>query len=177
MSYIPVGQINRTNTKETMKDYFDTNEQQDLQLMYEFNYQTKLFQSIKPTEPKSQVDAIATKGKREFAIELKHRYINLEKYKSIMIEDYKLAGMMLEYAINKREPLYVNFLADGTVVIFNLIKLSTMPKMRITDIKSEGYNKMQCQERRYLLDIKDAVIYKDNLLIKNIGECKTTDYS
>lgn len=156
-----------------MKDYFETNEKQDLQLLYEFNYNTKLFQSIKPTEEKSQIDAIATKGKREFAIEIKHRYINLEKYKSIMIEDYKLAAMMLEYTINKREPLYVNFLADGTVVIFNLIKLSTMPKMRITDIKSEGYDKMQCQERRYLLPIDEAVIYKDNVLIKRGVSCKT----
>lgn len=174
---IPIGQINRTNTKETMKDYFDTNERQDLQLLYEFNYNTKLFQSITPTEEKSQIDAIGKRKNREFAIELKHRFINLGKYKSIMIEDYKFSGLMLEYIINHREPLYVNFLADGTVVIFNLNKLSTMPKMRITDIKSEGYDKMQCQERRYLLDIKDAVIYKDNNLIKTIGECKTTDYS
>jgi hypothetical protein len=156
-----------------MKDYFDTNEKQDLQLLYEFNYNTKLFQSIKPTEPKSQVDAIATKGKREFAVEIKHRFINLEKYSSIMIEDYKLAGMMLEYTINHREPLYVNFLADGTVVIFNLIKLSTMPKMRIQDIKSEGYNKMQYQERRYLLPIDEAVIYKNNILVKGGVSCKT----
>lgn len=156
-----------------MKDYFDTNEKQDLQLLYEFNYNTKLFQSIKPTEPKSQVDAIATKGKREFAVEIKHRFINLEKYSSIMIEDYKLAGMMLEYTINHREPLYVNFLADGTVVIFNLLKLSTMPKMRIQDIKSNGYDKMQCQERRYLLPIDEAVIYKNNILVKGGVSCKT----
>lgn len=156
-----------------MKDYFDTNEKQDLQLLYEFNYNTKLFQSIKPTEPKSQVDAIAKKGKREFAVEIKHRFINLEKYSSIMIEDYKLAGMMLEYTINHREPLYVNFLADGTVVIFNLIKLSTMPKMRIQDIKSDGYDKMQYQERRYLLPIDEAVIYKNNILVKGGVSCKT----
>ena len=157
-----------------MKDYFETNEKNDLQLLYEFNYNTKLFQSIKPTEEKSQIDAIGKHKNREFAIELKHRFINLGKYKSIMIEDYKFSGLMLEYIINHREPLYVNFLADGTVVIFNLNKLSTMPKMRITDIKSEGYDKMQCQERRYLLDIKDAVIYKDNLLFKPMGvQCKT----
>lgn len=160
-----------------MKDYFETNEQQDLQLLYEFNYNTKLFQSIKPTEEKSQIDAIGKRKNREFAIELKHRFITLEKYKSIMIEDYKFSGLMLEYIINHREPLYVNFLADGTVVIFNLIKLSEMPKMRIQNIKSEGYDKMQCQERRYLLDIKDAVIYKDNNLIKTMGECKTKTYS
>ena len=157
-----------------MKDYFMENEKNDLQMLYEFNYQTKLFESIKPMEEKSQIDAIGKRNNREFAIELKHRYINLSKYKSIMIEDYKLASMMLEYTINKREPLYVNFLADGTVVIFNLIKLSTMPKMRIQDIKSEGYDKMQCQERRYLLPLDEAVIYKDNDIIKPMGvSCKT----
>ena len=157
-----------------MKDYFKTNEKNDLQLLYEFNYNTKLFQSIKPTEEKSQIDAIGKRKDREFAIELKHRFINLEKYQSIMIEDYKLAGMMLEYTINHREPLYINFLADGTVVIFNLAKLKTMPKQRITNIKSEGYDKMQCQERRYLLSLDEAVIYKDNLLFKPMGvQCKT----
>lgn len=155
-----------------MKDYFDTNEKQDLQLLYEFNHNTKLFHSITPTEPKSQIDAIGKKGEREFAIEIKHRFINLEKYKSIMIEDYKFCGLMLQSIINHRTPLYVNFLADGTVIIFNLNKLSRMPKMRITDIKSEGYDKMQYQERRYLLSIDDAVIYKDNILIKPMG-CKT----
>lgn len=166
---------NRTNTKEIMKDkeYFDTNERNDLQLLYEFNYNTKLFQSITPTKENSQIDAIGKRNDREFAIELKHRFINLEKYKSIMIEDYKLASMMLEYAINKREPLYVNFLADGTVVIFNLLKLSTMPKMRIQDIKSDGYQKLQCQERRYLLPLDEAVIYKNNILVRRGVSCKT----
>ena len=157
-----------------MKDYFETNEKNDLQLLYEFNYNTKLFQSIKPTEEKSQIDAIGKRKDREFAIELKHRFINLGKYQTIMIEDYKLAGMMLEYTVNHREPLYINFLADGTVVIFNLAKLKTMPKQRITNIKSEGYDKMQCQERRYLLSLDEAVIYKDNLLFKPMGvQCKT----
>lgn len=89
-----------------------------------------------------------------------------------MIEDYKFSGLMLQSIVNHRTPLYVNFLADGTVIIFNLNKLSAMPKMRITDIKSEGYDKMQYQERRYLLSIDDAVIYKDNILIKPMG-CKT----
>lgn len=149
-----------------MNNYFEFNEKNDLQMLYEFNYNTKLFESVTPTKEKSQIDATAKRGKREFAIEIKHRFINLEKYKSIMIEDYKFASLMLEHIIYNRTPLYVNFLADGTVVIFNLLKLSTMPRMRITDIKSEGYDKMQCQERRYLLDLNDAAIYKDNMLIK-----------
>ena len=159
-------------------NYFETNEKNDLQMLYEFNYVTKLFDSITPTKEKSQIDATAKRKNREFSIEIKHRYINLEKYSSIMIEDYKLAELMLEYTVNNKEPLYVNFLADGHVLIFNLAKLSEKPRIRIQNIKSEGYDKMQCQERRYMLPIKDAVIFKDNNLIKPMGkECKTKHYS
>lgn len=159
-------------------NYFETNEKKDLQMLYEFNHETRLFDSITPTKEKSQIDATAKRKNREFAIELKHRYINLEKYQTIMIEDYKLAELMLEYTVNHKEPLYVNFLADGHILIFNLAKLSEKPRMRIQNIKSEGYDKMQCQERRYMLPIKDAVIFKNNNLIKPMGkECKTKHYS
>ena len=160
-----------------MKDYFIKNEKNDLQMLYEFNYQMKLFDSITPTKEKSQIDATAKRKNREFAIELKHRFINLEKYQSIMIEDYKLAELMLEYTVNNKSPLYINFLADGHILIFNLAKLSEKPRMRIQNIKSEGYDKMQCQERRYLLPVSEAVIYKDNNLIKPMGQCKTKQYS
>ena len=160
-----------------MTDYFKDNEKQDLQLLYEFNYQTKLFKWVMPTEPKSQIDAIAMKNNRNFAIEIKHRMIPVNKYKSIMIEDYKYLELMMEKQFNNREPLYINFLHDA-VVIFNLSKLSAKPKMRIMNIKSEGYDKVQYQERRYMLDLSDAVIYKDNKLIKTIGEeWKTQQYS
>lgn len=153
-----------------MKDYFEMNEQNDLQLMYEFNYVTKLFQSIKPTKEKSQYDCTGVKGNREFAIELKNRYVDLSKYQSMFIEDYKLAALMLEYILNGKEPLYVCFLQGGVVLIYNLLKLTRMPQLRISNIKSEGYDKMQCQERRYCLSLDDAVIYKDNNLIKSMGE-------
>lgn len=158
-------------------NYFETNERQDLQLLYEFNYQTKLFTWVMPTEPKSQIDAIAMKGGRNFAIEIKHRLIPVSKYKSIMIEDYKYCELLQEYQFNNREPLYINFLHDA-VVIFNLSKLKDKPKLRIMNIKSEGYGAMQQQERRYMLDLSDAVIYKDNKLIKKMGEeWKTQLYS
>jgi hypothetical protein len=158
-------------------NYFETNERQDLQLLYEFNYANKLFTWVMPTEPKSQIDAIAMKNNRNFAIEIKHRLIPVSKYKSIMIEDYKYCELLQEYQFNGREPLYINFLHDA-VVIFNLSKLKQKPKLRIMNIKSEGYDKVQYQERRYMLNLSDAVIYKDNKLIKTIGEeWKTQQYS
>lgn len=151
-------------------NYFKDNEKQDLQLLYEFNYANKLFTWIMPTAEKSQIDAIAMKGGRTFAIEIKHRLIPVWRYKSIMIEDYKYAELLMEYQFNNREPLYINFLHDNVVVIYNLSKLNNKPKMRVMNIKSEGYGAMQQQERRYMLDLSDAVIYKDNKLCKKMGE-------
>ena len=140
------------------EQYFKTNEKTDLQLLYEFNEEHKFFDTITPTKEKEQFDAIAWHKTRTFAIELKHRFIPISRYKTLFIEDYKLAALMLEYIINKREPLYINFLHDA-IVIFNLNKLSIKPKMTIKDIKSEGYEHIQKQERRFELNLKDAVIY------------------
>lgn len=139
--------------------YINQMEQNDLQLFYEFNEQQKLFDSITPTKPMEQFDAIAWHKQRTFAVELKHRFIPIGKYKTLFIEDYKFASLMLEYIINKREPLYVNILHDA-IVIFNLNKLKHKPNFKIYNIKSEGYEVNQLQERRYQLSFDDAVIYK-----------------
>ncbi len=143
-----------------MNDYFVENEKKDLQMLYEFNYQVKLFDSITPTKEKSNIDATAKRKNREFAIELKHRFINLEKYQTIMIESYKYLELKLEKEFNGMDGLYINFLADGTVVIFNISRLSTRPHYTIHNIRSEGYEVNQLQERRYHLNLKDAAIYK-----------------
>lgn len=140
-------------------NYFETNEKNDLQLLYEFNYKKHLFNKIIPTKEKCQYDAIATHKNRTFVVELKRRYVKLEKYSTMFIEDYKMAALLLEWQINKKEPLYICFLHDA-ILIYNLLKLKEIPKLRITNIRSEGYDVMQVQERRYLLPIEDAVIYK-----------------
>ena len=140
------------------EEYFDMNEKQDLQQLYEFNAKKHLFDSIKPNEYSAQIDATAKHKNREFAVEIKHRLIPVSRYKTIMIEDYKYLELMLEYQFTGREPLYINFLNDA-VVIFNLNKLKNKPKLKILDIQSNGYDKLQKLERRYYLDINDAVIY------------------
>ena len=141
-----------------MKEYFDMNEKQDLQQLYEFNYEKHLFDSITPCKYSAQIDATAKYKNREFAVEIKHRLMPKDKYKTIMIEDYKYLELMLEYQFNGKEPLYINFLND-CVVIFNLNKLKNKPKQKVLDIQSNGYDKLQKLERRYYLDINDAVIY------------------
>lgn len=151
-----------------MKEFFDKNEQQDLQMFYEFNHDKKLFDSITPSKYSAQIDCTAKHKNREFAVEIKHRLIPIGKYKTIMIEDYKYLELMLEYQFTGREPLYINFCNDA-VVIFNLNKLKNKPKQRCMNIESKGYDKIQNMERRYMLDINDAVIYD--------WKCKTVDYS
>lgn len=142
------------------KEYFNQSEQNDLQLLYEFNYEHKLFTSIIPASAKTQYDAIATHKNRKFAVELKKRYIPLNKYKTIMIESYKYLELLLEAKYNGLEPLYVCFLYDA-VVVFNLNKLKTKPNFRIhNNIKSQGYEVNQLQERRYMLPIEEGVVYK-----------------
>lgn len=141
------------------KEYFNQSEQNDLQLLYEFNYEHKLFDSIIPASAKCQYDAIATHKNRKFAVELKKRYITLSKYKTIMIEDYKYLELMLEAKYNNLEPLYINFLYDA-VVVFNLDKLKNKPRFTEHTIKSEGYETLQAKERRYHLPIEEGVVYK-----------------
>lgn len=142
------------------KEYFNQSEANDLQLLYEFNYEHNLFTSITPASAKCQYDAVAIRGKRKFAVELKRRYITLSKYKTIMIESYKYLELMLEAKYNNLEPLYVCFLYDA-VVIFNLNKLKDKPKFRIhNSIQSKGYEVNQLQERRYMIPIEEGVVYK-----------------
>lgn len=141
------------------EQYFKTNEKTDLQLLYEFNEEHKFFDSITPTKEKEQFDAIAWHKTRTFAIELKHRFIPISRYKTLFIESHKYLELKLEYEFNGMEGLYINFLHDA-VVIFNINKIKHKPNFTIHNIKSDGYEVNQLQERRYHLDLRDAVIYK-----------------
>lgn len=140
--------------------YFNDNEQNDLQLFYEFNEKHHFFSCITPTKSKESYDATAIHKNRQFAVELKHRFVPLSKYKTLFIEDYKLAQLYLQWVLYKKEPLYVCFLYDA-VVIFNLNKLKHQPRLTIKNIKSKGYEIIQERERRFELSLEDAVIYKN----------------
>ena len=169
---------------------FKVSEDNDWKLFENFNEITGLFTHIKRAEEKFHTDGTGyTTNKfgetRHFNIELKYRNLNLlddgrisgatEKGNefiedTIFIESHKAADMLLD-AINGLEPLYINFLSDGNVIIFNLQRLTERPKKTGTmNIKSKGYGKFEIAKRQGLY-LKDAAIYdKDYNLIKKSGE-------
>lgn len=170
------------------KDYFDNSEQRCLENLEKFNNEYHIFNHTEKTIEKFHADATGyTLNKlgerRNFNIELKNRkQILLDNGvisgttdkggytgDTIMIESHKLADLLLDNIIGL-EPLYINFLLDGTVIIFNLNKLTKRPyKSENQNILSRGYGKMEMAKRQYLY-ITDAAIYKDGKLIKRAGE-------
>lgn len=165
------------------KDYFDTNENNDFKLLCDFNEHTHLFSNISPSKYSHFSDAtgmtITKLGeKRKFNIEIKKRNAVLLKSgkvsgttfvdDNIIIESHKACDLLLDN-INGFEPLYINFLNNNVVVIYNLNKLSIRPQLMKKFIKSKGYQGFEIAARQGLY-IKDAAIYKDNKLVKRINE-------
>jgi hypothetical protein len=115
---------------------------------------------------------------RKFNLELKTRDVTLTKSGKFMgdkfnentlyIESHKIADLLLDQVIGY-EGLYVNFLNNNVVIIFNVGKLKVRPKLEKKRIPSKGYQGFEMGFREGL-HIKDAAIYKDNKLVKRIGE-------
>lgn len=148
--------------------YFEKNEENDLKLFNDFNTKTKLFGKIQPTHKYGQYDATAIAKKRTFAVELKSRNMKIDAFKTIMIEDYKYLELLLAKQFENKEPLYINFLNNDTVVLFNMDKLKNKPQFKENvDIESKGYGTKQ-KERRYYIDLKEAVVYKNGKRLTNI---------
>ena len=79
---------------------------------------------------------------------------------TIMIESHKLASMAMSALYYGTEPLYVNFLQDGTAIVFNLKKLSAIPEKKLVkQIISKGYERKESTDR-FFLNIKDGWIYR-----------------
>ena len=81
-------------------------------------------------------------------------------YGSVMIEGHKMTDLILD-SISGYLPLYINFLADGSVIIFNMSNLKTRPITSKTRIYSKAAAKFDISAR-YLLDMSDAIITKIN---------------
>lgn len=162
-----------------MENYFDTNEVKDYALLEAFNDKTNVFDKVAQAPVKYYIDASAhtlTKlgEERVFSIELKNRNQVLlddltvsgvtregKTYtaSTIYIEAHKIADLLLDYIYYHQDPLYVNFLADGTAMVHNLARLSERPtQSKQKQIKSLGYDMFE-MAKRFELKVKDAAIY------------------
>lgn len=84
-------------------------------------------------------------------------YIEPQHY-ARMIDDFRYDGVV---------PLYINFLADGSVIVWNLATLKKKPEWKyVTHIWDEGKKEYK-DEWRILLELEEAFIYDcNNNLIK-----------
>lgn len=164
------------------KEYFKNKENENWELLCDFNEHTHLFDEIGRMEEYHHSDAsgrsIHMGEERKFNLELKIRNVTLlkdgsfkgDKFKAdtLYIESHKIADLLLDQVIGF-EGLYVNFLNNNVVVIYNVGKLTVRPKLEKKRIPSKGYQGFEMGFRQGLY-IKDAAIYKDYKLVKRIGE-------
>lgn len=161
------------------KEFFDEKESNDFNKLTEFNNQVLHLEEFGETPYSHWTDASGyTVDGRYFNIEIKDR--NLDLYENekgeyfvkgttqfgkeyyadtIYIEQHKVSSMLMDYIGNKYEPIYINFLNDGIVVVYNLSRLKKRPNTERKTIKSKGYNKMEIGAREGLF-LSDATIYK-----------------
>ena len=141
-------------------DYGDKCELDDYAKMQDLNEKKFKLRDLARTSSKSSSDASGYSKDGSFInIELKSRENGINDYQSLYIETHKAYSLMDDYLRRNKIPLYVNFMNDGHVVVFNLIKLKHKPYMKRVKTWSELY---QCYEYQYkaFLKLEDAYIYK-----------------
>lgn len=139
--------------------YADINEYQDYELMKDFNSLLQL-NELGQTPYAHSYDASGyTKDSQYTSIELKRRYVSVSTYPSLIIEGHKLLALLTGFIYENKTPLYINFMNDEVVVVFNLSKLKTPPKLIEKKIKSQLYQAYDVAER-YELQMTDAWIYR-----------------
>ena len=145
------------------REYFKGNEDNDYTMLKNFNNIVKLFDNVERCSEKNVIDATASRNDKSFNIELKMRYVDINKYDSIFIEPNKVCVLLLDYLTKGIIPLYINFFqTENTIAIWNLARITTYgynPSVRINDLGYETYK----NESRILLYTRDACIYtRDN---------------
>ncbi len=150
-------------------EYFENNEKTDFEKLCQFNNEKSFFKELAKTPEKHIYDASGrTNDGRLVCIELKSRNAVLTKEntvsghnfndQTVFIEDEKFTALAIQNYVNHAIPLYINFLEDGHVLVWNLSQLKREPEHITTVIKNKGYNKMQKCYRNGLY-LSDAKIY------------------
>lgn len=159
------------------QDYANEKESECYEKMRRFNEFLHLL-NLGQAPPKHHFDASATTPTSRYVeIELKDRNQNLlkaDKYFAISgcskegksytattlyIENHKVADLLMDYVANDSIPLYINFLNDDVVIVFNLSQIKHRPQTVSKRIKSELYQSFEFGKRMEL-QLEDAYIYQ-----------------
>ena len=143
---------------------FDVSEQKCWELLQDFIEHSNFKSNLKEFGRKEEcnyVDATGlTTSNQVLNMELKRRNSKLGQYSTLFAEGHKLADLYLDYFCLNKIPLYINFLEDGHVVIYNLTKLKHRHEADKERKKwSQGYKAFEMSQSQKL-DVRDAHIYK-----------------
>ena len=152
--------INKKNNMNKDEEYFNKSEDICSEKIQTFNNKYHLFNEIGELKRKSSIDWTGITCTGKYAnIELKNRNYSSNYFQTIYIESHKWAKLKIQAEWDEQEPLYVNFMNDGVVLLFNLNKLKHKPVFsEIKQIKSNGYGGFEISSR-IELDVKDAWRY------------------
>lgn len=150
-------------------DFFRRKEKENIDNLNLFNELKGFFESVTKTPQGFEWDASGiTVDGRVYNAELKTRDAVLTDAgtvsgvnfndSTVILESDKAAPLLFDYLINGRLPLYINFLQDGTVLIWNLSNLKKRPIHEPVVINNKGYDKMYKGYREYL-PVSEAIIY------------------
>ena len=151
-------------------DFFKKMETENVKRLRAFNEIKNYFKRIDSTPSGYTYDASGlTIDGRGYNVELKTRVAVLTDEgtvsghnfvdNTVMIEPEKSAHLYYRYFVNGEIPLYINFLIDGSVLVWNLTKLKKVPEEKVdVKINNKGYQKLYKQYRDYLY-VSDAIIY------------------
>ena len=141
------------------RDYAFKKEDEDYLLLKDFNKVLKLTELGKcPEKYTTDASGYTTDG-RYLNIELKSRDIDINTFSSLFIEAHKAGDMLLDYVCEDKIPLYINFLNNGYVVLYNLSRLKHRPKKVFKKAYSKLYEGFELSKREELL-VSDAWIYQ-----------------
>lgn len=156
------------------RDYAFKKEDEDYILLKDFNHDVLKLTELGQTERNESSDATGyTTDGRFINIELKSRdqylsgssfligAVNEKPYTAdtIYLESHKAGDLLLDYVVDKKIPLYINFMKNGYVILFNLSQLKHRPKKVCKKIYSKLYQGFELAKREEL-PLKDAWIYQ-----------------
>lgn len=149
------------------RPYADSMEVVDFDKLQEFAAHSDFFDRVEPPGVHcGGIDAIGKRADVTYAIELKTREYVHQRFESWFLEADKYAELMRHSRGNIR-PVYINFFPDGWTAIWCIDpdKGGIDPGEPVKDrwVKNPGTTggEIECTTK-YLLPIKDAVLYDEN---------------